>query len=46
MEANKNYDLEDIFKYEFAEMTSELVEQYQEAKAFFEKYPESKEGGH
>jgi len=46
VEENKNYDLMDIFKYQYAELTDDLQDQYAEAKAFFEKYPESKEGGH
>ncbi|ATZ18933.1 pyruvate dehydrogenase E1 component subunit alpha [Williamsoniiplasma somnilux] len=46
MEKNKNYGLEDIFNYTYEEMDNDLKEQYSEAKAFFEKYPESKDGGH
>ncbi|WP_265509561.1 hypothetical protein [Mycoplasma mycoides] len=36
----------DIFKYQYDKMDIFLEEQYKEAKEFFEKYPESKEGGH
>ncbi|WP_031542487.1 pyruvate dehydrogenase (acetyl-transferring) E1 component subunit alpha [Mesoplasma photuris] len=46
MEANKDYDLKDIFQYTYAEMTPQLEEQYEEAKAFFEQYPDSKGGHH
>lgn len=46
VEQNKNYDLIDIFKYQYDKMDIFLEEQYKEAKEFFEKYPEFKEGGH
>lgn len=46
MEANKNYDLEDIFKYQYSELTPDLEEQLAEAKAFFAAHPEAAQGGH
>lgn len=46
VEENKNYGLEEIFKYQYAEMDLFLKEQYEEAKAFFEKYPDAAKGGH
>ncbi len=45
-EANKSYDLEDVFNFQFAEKTPDLEKQYQEAKEFFAKYPEVAQGGH
>ncbi|AKU79704.1 pyruvate dehydrogenase (acetyl-transferring) E1 component subunit alpha [Spiroplasma turonicum] len=45
-EKNKNYPLEDVFNFIYAEKTPELEEQYKEAKEFFEKYPEAKGGHH
>ena len=45
-EANKNYPLEDVFNYIYAEKTPELEEQYQEAAKFFQQYPEAKGGHH
>ncbi|PPE04124.1 thiamine pyrophosphate-dependent dehydrogenase E1 component subunit alpha [Williamsoniiplasma lucivorax] len=44
--ASKDYPLEDVFEYMYSEMTPILKEQYAEAKEFFNKYPESKDGGH
>lgn len=46
VEANKNYDLKEIFEYTYAEMTDDLNAQYAEAKEFFAKHPDSKDGGH
>ncbi|AOG61018.1 pyruvate dehydrogenase E1 component subunit alpha [Spiroplasma helicoides] len=45
-EQNKEYPLEDIFDYIYAEKTPDLEEQYQEAKAFFQAHPEAKGGHH
>ncbi|QHX37026.1 pyruvate dehydrogenase (acetyl-transferring) E1 component subunit alpha [Spiroplasma sp. BIUS-1] len=45
-EANKSYDLEDVFNFQFAEKTPDLEKQYKEAKEFFAKYPEVAQGGH
>ncbi|PPE04827.1 pyruvate dehydrogenase E1 component subunit alpha [Entomoplasma ellychniae] len=46
VEENKNYGIEDIFNYQYSELTEDLKEQMNEAKEFFAKYPESKDGGH
>lgn len=44
VEANNNVSIHDIFAYTYAEMPKFLEEQYQEAEAFFAKYPSK--GGH
>ncbi|AVP49416.1 thiamine pyrophosphate-dependent dehydrogenase E1 component subunit alpha [Williamsoniiplasma luminosum] len=44
--ASKDYPLNEVFDYMYAEKTDLLKEQYAEAKAFFDQYPESKDGGH
>ncbi|AVN64093.1 MULTISPECIES: pyruvate dehydrogenase (acetyl-transferring) E1 component subunit alpha [Mesoplasma] len=46
VEQNKNYPIEDIFNYQYAELTNDLKDQLAEAKEFFAKYPETKDGGH
>lgn len=46
VEQNKNYGLEDIFKYQYEKLDLFLEEQYKEAKEFFEKYPDAKGGHH
>lgn len=46
MEANKEYPVEDIFNYVYSEKTPDLEKQLVEAKEFFSKYPETKDGGH
>ncbi|WP_342268425.1 thiamine pyrophosphate-dependent dehydrogenase E1 component subunit alpha [Spiroplasma endosymbiont of Aspidapion aeneum] len=45
-ETNKNYPLEDIFKYQYSELTDNLKEQQKEASEFFKKYPETLKRGH
>ncbi|WP_338983725.1 thiamine pyrophosphate-dependent dehydrogenase E1 component subunit alpha [Spiroplasma endosymbiont of Othius punctulatus] len=46
VEANKNYGIEDIFKYQFAELEDDHKEQLAEAKEFFAKHPNSIGGHH
>ncbi|QGS52024.1 pyruvate dehydrogenase (acetyl-transferring) E1 component subunit alpha [Spiroplasma tabanidicola] len=45
-EANKDYPLEDVFNFVYESKTSELEEQYNQAKEFYEKYPDAKGGHH
>ncbi|AHB36785.1 pyruvate dehydrogenase (acetyl-transferring) E1 component subunit alpha [Spiroplasma apis] len=45
-EANKEYNLEDVFDFVYKEKTPDLVKQYNEAKSFFEKFPKPKGGHH
>ncbi|ENY68727.1 Pyruvate dehydrogenase E1 subunit alpha [Metamycoplasma auris 15026] len=46
VEKNKDYGLEDIFKYQYDKFDLFLEEQYKEAKEFFDKNPDAKGGHH
>jgi len=41
VEAHEDYDLAEIFKYQYAQETENLEEQYAEAKAFFDQHPKA-----